>query len=247
MNKEFDYTESHKDIKQALNYEQNLYGDASYDSLMWGIEKIHIEREIKALSTKPVKYLDFACGTGRILSFVEKFADESVGVDVSESMLDIARGKIKKARVINCDLTMQDVLKGETYNLITAFRFFLNAQEELRQKVMVLLSGKLSDNGIFIFNNHGNLMSYHLLTVLLGKLGIKKVTLNHMSYFKVRKLIRNAGLKTIKVHGVGLVPSSVYRLLRPWERHVVKLDAALSRNQILKYFTRHMMFICSRR
>lgn len=242
-----DYTESHKNIKQALNYEYNLYADDTYDSCMWKIEKEFLSKEISSIKKGEIKYLDFACGTGRVLSFVEQFTTKSTGIDVSKNMLNIAKNKLKKSQLINCDLTEDDIIEDKRYDLITSFRFFLNAQEDLRKKIMSLLSKKLTNDGLFIFNIHGNTSSYHLLAVVLGKLGIKQVELNHLSYFKTLNLIKNSNLKLIKVYGVGFIPSSFYRWFKRLRKFLMNLDRAFSHISFLKYFARDMIFICTKK
>jgi SAM-dependent methyltransferase len=244
--KQYDYTESHKDIKKALNYEYNLYADETYDSCMWEIEKKYLLKEIGSIKKGKIKYLDFACGTGRVISFVEPLIAESTGVDVSNNMLDIAKNKTIKSRLINCDLTTKDVIKGEEYDLITVFRFFLNAQDELRRKVMPLLSEKLSNNGLLIFNIHGNTSSYHLLPVILWRLGIKKTELKHLSYFETLDIIRKSNLKLIKLYGVGFIPSSFYRWFKPLRKILLNLDNFFSRIFFLKYFSRYLIYVCTK-
>jgi SAM-dependent methyltransferase len=244
---QFDYKKVHKDIKQAINYESNVYADDSYDSCIWELEKEILAIEIGLIKKKEIKYFDFACGTGRIISYMESLADESTGIDVSENMLNIAKSKVQKAQLFLCDLITNDIINDKLYDLITAFRFFLNAQDDLRTKIMPLLSAKLNNDGIIIFNIHGNSFSFHLLPVILGRLGIKKVKLNHLSYFKTLKLINNSNLNLIRVYGVGFVPSSFYRRFKSKRELFVRIEKACSRNRFLKYFARNLIFICIKR
>ena len=51
------------------------------------------------------RYLDFACGTGRITRQLESRADESFGVDVSPSMLRAARARCRFTEFVHADLT----------------------------------------------------------------------------------------------------------------------------------------------
>lgn len=242
-----DYQESHKDIKQAMNYEYNLYADDTYDSYMWEIEKEFLLQEISSLKNNKIKYLDFACGTGRIISIVEPLTLESTGVDVSTNMLSLAKDKVKRTQLINGDITKEDIISDKRYELITAFRFFLNAQDDLRKKVMYLMSEKLTQDGTFIFNIHGNILSYHLLTVILGKLGIKRLKLHHMSYFGTLKLIKQSNLKLERVYGVGFVPSSFYKRLKVLRRFFIFIDNVFPRLGFIKYFARDLMFVCTKK
>ena len=67
-------------------------------AMMWELEKIALRDIVSGL--RPRKVLDFACGTGRIASFIEStFPEPSVhGIDISESMLAIARGQSVRAQ-----------------------------------------------------------------------------------------------------------------------------------------------------
>lgn len=100
-------------------------------------------------------YLDFACGTGRITAFLEHMATKSYGVDVSASMLEQARHKCTRTIFYNTDLTVDD-FHIEPMQLITAFRFFGNAQAELRLSALRAIRAILVPRGYLVFNNHKN-------------------------------------------------------------------------------------------
>lgn len=242
-----DYREWHKNDKKVLNYEYNLYAEDSYVSYLWELEKGILLKEISLIRKTEIRYLDFACGTGRILSFIEEHVAESTGVDVSENMLNIAKSKVKKSQILNSDLTTDDIIEKKQYDLITAFRFFLNAQEDLKGKVMCLLSEKLSNDGLFIFNNHGNTFSYYLWPVILGWLGIKQEKLNHLSYFNIMKHIRNSNLRVKRIYGIGFIPASFYRWLNPWRKFFMHIDKALSNCRLTKLFARDIIFVCTKK
>jgi len=244
IKEQFDYGKQHKDIKQALNYEYRLYAKDSYDSYMWQIETTLLLKEVSLIKKAKIRYLDFACGTGRILSLVERYVDESTGLDVSESMLSIAKGKIKKSLLIKGDLTKNDVLRNTQYDLITAFRFFLNAQANLKEEIMLLLSEKLSNDGILVFNIHGNITSYYFLPIVLPGLKNDWSELNYSSYFKINNLIKNSRLKIKRVYGVGFIPSLFYRLFKFWKKFFINIEKILSNLIFLKYFAKNLIFIC---
>ncbi len=95
------YEERFKNAIMADDYSRNVYAKNSYYSLMWNIEKIVLEREIVSINKKNIKYLDFACGTGRVISYVENFVESSHGIDISQEMLNIASKKTKINPCIN--------------------------------------------------------------------------------------------------------------------------------------------------
>lgn len=53
----------------------------------------------------PPDYLDFSCGTSRVLGFVAPHTVTAVGVDVSPSMLELARQNAPGIQLLEADLT----------------------------------------------------------------------------------------------------------------------------------------------
>src|SRR5690554_5494081 len=100
--------------------------------MIWALEKDAIDRICKRYFPREIgSHLDFACGSGRLIGFLRDRVGSSIGVDVSTDMLEIAKREVGDAKLIHADLTDCDVLGQEKFQLITAFRFFPNAQEEL--------------------------------------------------------------------------------------------------------------------
>jgi ubiquinone/menaquinone biosynthesis C-methylase UbiE len=103
----------------------------------------------------PRRYLDFACGTGRITEQVAPLARESVGVDISESMIAQARLKCPRTQFHVADLTQGDPDLGQ-FDLVTSFRFFGNAQDELRDAALRAITRRLAPGGHLVINSHRN-------------------------------------------------------------------------------------------
>lgn len=240
-----DYRVSHKGERKSAVYEHAIYKKGSYDDMMWQAEQPILVSEVTRYKdkTKQVHYLDFACGTGRITQLLEPFVDTSVGVDIAESMLDIARPKLLKTRLICADLTQDDVLGDMTFNYITAFRFFLNAGPELGDKAMSLLVPKLTRDGMFVFNMHGNLWSHRLLTKIWFTLRGRR--LNVSSYWRAKKLAESHGLMIDHWYGWGLVPKVFYRIFGA--QRMFALDALLARIPLMRYVAYNLIFVCSKK
>lgn len=68
--------------------------------------------------------LDFGCGTGLLTLQLQPLVHFITGVDSSQGMLDILRGKIEKQGLTNVDILNLDLEKGDalqgTYNLIVS-------------------------------------------------------------------------------------------------------------------------------
>jgi SAM-dependent methyltransferase len=193
---EIDYRFSH--LKKGLDYDQSLSGDA-FDAYMMFWESRILVKEISHLfRSTPFKYLDFACGTGRITHELERFANESIGVDVSESMLAEATKKCVRTKFICEDLTMSNSNIRDV-DLITSFRFFGNAQDELRKKALQFMSNTLRKNGYLIINNHRNPNSLRIKAAKLT--GYKDEA--DLTYGKIKALLKEAGFSIERSHAIG--------------------------------------------
>jgi SAM-dependent methyltransferase len=149
-----DYRHSHSE-KIGCEYDEALNTD-DFDRYMTSREtQITVRLVASEYLGRRERYLDFACGTGRMLSALAPFFQEVIGVDVSESMVSAARLKVEKAAFHIVDLTTQDISMGQ-FDLITAFRFFGNAEPTLRREALRVLRSKLRDDGLLVLNNHRN-------------------------------------------------------------------------------------------
>lgn len=183
-----------------------------------------------------ISHLDFACGTGRILKHLEKRADLSVGVDLSEEMLRIAKKEINQAEIIQADLTREDVLGNRKFNLITAFRFFPNAQPELRMEAMHVLVKHLADSGFIVFNNHLNHSS--LLHRMRGISG------QPMSQIEAQNLVLTHGLRIIKVYHIGVLPVSEGSQFLP-VRVLFAVEKIASQFRIFRTCAQNLIYVCA--
>jgi hypothetical protein len=65
-----------KDV--VASYETNEYGKDSYSTSIWQMQRPVVEQLLKNFRetrSEPVRLLDFACGTGRVLSVLEPVVD----------------------------------------------------------------------------------------------------------------------------------------------------------------------------
>ncbi len=223
--------------ERAKIYENKEYGKDSYYSLMWDIEKLFLINFFK--KHKINNYLDFATGNGRVIEFAEKYVDESTGVDVSPDMLDIAEEKVKKSKLINQDITKKELKKK--YDLITAFRFFLNAEENLRKEVLKEFKKILEPKGYIIISNQGNTYSFRYFTYLICN-NIFGKNLNQISKKELENLFNKYGFKLINYRGVGFVPKVVYNV--PFLRKIFfKLDKILYKIKFLSNFSHNQILV----
>ena len=236
------YSSSHLSPDKPAEYE-SLYASDSWHKYLWSWEQHILDRILtEHYGGTPIKLLDFACGTGRITGFLENRVKEATGVDVSEAMLNTARQKLKRTRLIKADLLNErQPLGRERFNLITAFRFFVNAEPKLREGAIAALARFLTDDGQLVFNNHQNFLSPAMLysRVASGLRG--RTPLTTMTYSQCSRLVGYAGLRIVRVYSVGFlhlpklnVPPSVHRLF----------DFAASSSSFLGRFSECPIFVC---
>jgi predicted TPR repeat methyltransferase len=156
-------------------------------------------------------YLDFACGTGRIVAYMAARVSHAVGVDVSGSMLAEARDHAPSAEIHQADLTTQDMLEDRRFDLITAFRFFPNAEPALRAATMRVLVRHLAPGGLLVFNNHKQEGSLLLrMAAALGRRSTPEEAARRgdrmMTRAEVDALVRSAGLRMVSRHPLAVLP-----------------------------------------
>ncbi len=233
------YRLSHQREIKAERYESIVYGPGSYDEFMWQWEKKILDKEVSKI--KDARYLDFGCGTGRVTEYLEGRVRESTGVDNAHAMLVRAKARVRQSRIIEADLTIKDVLSEQRFDLITAFRIFLNAEPALRQDILEVLVPKIAPGGIFVFNIHGNTFSYRLLMMLWYL--IRGRHLNHLSYWGTKQMLKPFGLKVMRTYGFGIIPKPLYRLMP--KKITLFFDNLLAHIPFLKYISYNMVFICT--
>ena len=236
-----DYRRSHLDPGKGESY-QDAFARNPYRSMIWGLEKRILDRLLDTdFEGRPIRHLDFACGTGRILAYVADRAEVSVGVDVSPSMLAVAKAGAGRSELIEADLTASDVLGDRGFNLITAFRFFPNAQPSLREEAMRVLLKHLSPGGWLVFNNHKNSGSFKARLARLRRRGGTE----GMSAAEVRALLDGNGLKIARQRSIGIAPASERHLLLP-AALLRPLEAFLSDRPFLRGWGEDVIYCCRR-
>jgi SAM-dependent methyltransferase len=201
----------HFDAREASAY-VDMFSPGTYGSLLWKIEQDQLAgllREFR-VSHSRVEYLDFACGTGRVLGFLEDQVDRATGIDVSADMLERARARTSRSELLQTDICAANVEPEGRYDLITAFRFILNAEPELRGKALRALAARLRDRTSWlIFNNHGNAFSHRAalrpLHALRRAVRPDSPMSNHLSHRQVVALAADAGLSIRRVLGCGFL------------------------------------------
>ena len=233
-----DYRTSHVGAHSwAQDYDAKLFAPGSFDAAIWEREQLLLDRIVQQHVTHRESYLDFACGTGRVLSYVEPHFRTAVGLDISDTMLAVARDRVRTAKLVHADATSDPAaLEGRRFDLVTAFRFFLNAQPSLRDAAMAFLAGTLKDkDSRLLFNVHGN--RYSTRALLAAKAMITREQFASMSVRESIDLAARHGLEVIEWYGIGSYDKSLLRLmpLRVW-RWAEAVAALPKRCAVYLYF-----------
>lgn len=234
-----DYRNSHLKKEKGKFYHES-FSKEPLRRMIWQLEKGILDHIlISYFQNTEIHHLDFACGTGRILSYLADRTKKAVGVDISASMLEIARSNNRAAEIIEADLTSDDVLGERKFNLITAFRFFPNAQPELRRQAMKLLSIHLEENGYIVFNNHKNTGSTRNRVARL--FGHRRY--RGMSIVEVETLLAEFELEIAEKYHLCVFPTSDKHMLLPIFL-LYKIETLLSKCHILQNYGENIIFVC---
>lgn len=237
-----DYRTTHVGSESwAKDYDAKLFSPGSFDAAIWEREQQLLDRIVQG-HVRRESYLDFACGTGRVLSYCEPHFQSAAGLDISETMLAVARSRVRSAALVHGDATGNcALLGGRRFDFITAFRFFLNAQPSLRDEAMSFLASALQDSDSrLLFNVHGNRRSTR--AVVAAKAALTGEQFASMSVRESMDLATRHGLEVVEWYGIGSYDKALLRVLplRAWRW-------AERQAPLPKRFAVYLYFLCRRR
>lgn len=245
------YRERFDDPDEALGYDSIEYSPGSYPALLWELEQDFLRQVVSQLrrALTDIRYLDFACGSGRVLSFVEGLVDDATGVEVAKPMLELAAKKVTKANLVHADITADPTAVEGKFDMITAFRFVLNAEPDLRRSALNRLAGLLRDDrSVLVFNNHINLWSYKVATWPLQRLTPASrrppCSGNFLTTRGVRRLAAECGLTIDRVYGCGFLSRRALRAV-PYEK-LEETERRLARVRLLQPLGVNQVYVARR-
>ena len=174
---------------------------------------------------------------------IDDLTEKSTGLDISKEMIEVAREKVKKSDLVVGDFLEEPDIIDSNYDLITSFRFFLNAEPELRETVMKSLAFRLRDDkSRLIFSVQGNSQSFRRLSIAFRTW--KGEQHHEMSFREVCRLVENAGLVIESWYGFGISPALLHKtMLSPIAKMV---DRIVIKLPVLKRFSYDLLFVCKR-
>lgn len=199
-----DYRGSHSVEGYGECYEKTYQHGYYYEQWKRLEEPLLREQFVRAKQRGASTLLDFACGTGRILKVAEEYFPATYGVDVSEPMLSVARQRCQNSLIEQNDITQQRL--EARFDVISAFRFFLNAEPSLRVEVLRNLRGMLSPGGRLIANIHVNGSSplgwaYRVRNAVLGV-----VKANTLTYDEFARTLTQSGFRVSEAYHYSYLP-----------------------------------------
>ena len=261
MSNDSQYTELYfRNSHIGEDYDARIHN--KFEVSIFGLEKYFLGKIFSGIQGKNKSYLDFACGTGRILAFVNECFTfgEYVGCDSSPAMIDVAKEKIARGNVrfVVGDLSSNpNILPKDHFDVVTAFRLILNLEPEFRIPLLKLLGRSIKPCGTLIINNHMNRYSLLGITALfmhrvlgfplksnLRALGEgRRRIINTMSEREARHVLKNAGFEIVKIIRFTFVPGHKNVILVP-QRIFVRLELLLSKIPLLNFFCKDQIYVC---
>ena len=244
------YSKRFQDRDAVVAYDSKEYGAGSYSSSMWELQRpvvLDLVRQFRSAGHQPLSLLDFACGTGRVLSCLESVADTADGIDISEAMVSVAKTHCAKARLQVGDILTQPQLLQKKYDLITAFRFLLNVEPEMRARVLRRLREVIREpDGLLLVNVHGNSRSLRHPAIVWRRWRERSrssdAMLNELSPGATRALLRECGFQVVRQFGFGVVPPTLYRT--PLRGLASAVDKSLAGDNWCHDWSIDMLFAC---
>src|SRR4051794_27452497 len=105
-----DYRSAHLGAATANDYDHDFHDPNTAKGLHWRLEQRMLGEVLDDLVfPRPRVAVDFACGTGRVLSFLEPKVDRTIGINISPDMLAIARARCSRSELLQGDITCGEV------------------------------------------------------------------------------------------------------------------------------------------
>jgi predicted RNA binding protein YcfA (HicA-like mRNA interferase family) len=161
-------------------------------------------------------------------------------------MIELARTKCVASRLFVGDILAQPELIQKKYDVITAFRFLLNVEPEIRPRALRRLREIIQADGWLILNVHGNSRSLRHPAILWRRWRERArpsgAMLNEMSPAKIRQLLLESGFQVVRQFGFGMLPPTLYRT--PLRGLAAAADKTLTGKNWCRNCSIDLMFVC---
>jgi predicted TPR repeat methyltransferase len=201
-----DYRSQHLDPAHAEYYDEGFWSPGTAKHLNWDLERRLLDLVIDRHLHAPIDLaLDVACGTGRVLQYLETKAARTVGIDISSAMLGIAQARCSRSRLLRRDVTAQPEPElRHRADLVTAFRFLLNAEPDLRLGALRSADSMLAPAGILVANVHLNPRSARGIYLRARWRGRQRSPM--LAPSQATALLAEAGFELLALYGYEYLP-----------------------------------------
>ena len=150
-------------MKQDL-HDPTLYDYINSVEIARGYDKYHSANRLFDLDRRFIEevlpargtVLDIGCGTGRLLVYLQEKGYDTIGVDLSSHMLEVAREKSgEKARLVRADMLALPMAEGQVDACIMMFSVLgMLKGEHLRKQALKEAARVLRRGGILALHVH---------------------------------------------------------------------------------------------
>ena len=161
-------------------------------------------RSPAAGSSAPGSAADFACGTGRVLEFLGRFSPPRSVLTYRRTCWRWLVPGVPRATLILGDVTTMPGLAPGPFDLITAFRFFLNAEPPLEVRSWPGCELRCSQAGLIVANFHLNPASLRGMYLRLRMNPAGRVPM--MGIADARQLFADNGFTVRQILGYSFLP-----------------------------------------
>ncbi|MFA6098537.1 MAG: class I SAM-dependent methyltransferase [Patescibacteria group bacterium] len=225
-------------------------------SLIYKLEQDILSDFFKKINSHSKTVLDFACGTGRWTMFLEKYFHKVTGLDISPKMIELAQQKCKQTNFYVDDITGDknaNLHFNDAFDVLTAFRFYKNAENELQINATRSLQKLVKKGGYFIFDLHLNTFSimgliacFIRITQLYKLLKINPLAVRTISLRRIRKIFKHSDFEIIDYFGMGIVPGRRNFTLLPTST-LMPFERWLSQHKILRNFCYNLLVFAQKK
>lgn len=245
------YTDSYLiNLKKGESYDRII--ENRFELFIWELEKHFLKKAFLNFlkNSRDIQYLDFACGTGRIITFFKKDLklENALGIDTSSSMIEEAGKKSGAEFLCGNIVENQDLLGDKKFDLITSFRLFLNIEKENREIILKELYKYLKEDGYLIINNHINRFSLIGIQFWIRKNLFKEKgrIINTATEKEFTKMLNNSGFNVLKVYKFTFFPGRKNVIFLPKDI-LFKLELSISKIPFLRNFCLSQIYVCQKK
>lgn len=209
------YAERHVPAAAATDY-AHAVAEGYFATMFEAVEQPLLRRTLDELALPARAHvLDVACGSGRITGVLAGRFENVVGLDVSPAMIDLARARLpERVTLVTADIGEHDTNGGElqpgSFDLVTAFRLYLNASASERDRFLDAAARLLRPGGVLLFNVHvassAPLAWYYRLSATLAPQHAKRDVRNSVSVRDCVGHVEGFGFDVFGIRRYGILP-----------------------------------------